>query len=404
MRFTKTTLLLTMAVATVSFNLRTIAVAIGPVLPELRADLGMSPTLAGLLTAMPTLCFALFGFLALPMAARWGLHRSALIALGGNLVGQVVRILANQTLGFFAGTIIALAGIGVINVLMPPLVKAHFPTRNGLLTAVYVTSQSIGLTLASLYTAPLAIALGGWRAAFWSWLITAALGVPLMAWATRRFHEPQHRVTKTVTVCDAARTRLGWMMMVFFGMQSAQAYAQFGWLPTIYQDAGFSSIEAGSFLTIVTALGIPLSFVVPTITYRLRRPIWLLALMTACGMAGYLGLLIDPARLAWLWPALLAVAGGCFPMILVLIGLHSSTPAGTAALSSFTQSAGYVLAALGPFLIGALKDATGSFFWPLLLQVAMFVPLVICGTIAIKSGTLEEELDLPPSNVTPTTS
>lgn len=83
MRFTKTTLLLTMAVATVSFNLRTIAVAIGPVLPELRADLGMSPTLAGLLTAMPTLCFALFGFLALPIAARWGLHRSVLIALGG---------------------------------------------------------------------------------------------------------------------------------------------------------------------------------------------------------------------------------------------------------------------------------------------------------------------------------
>lgn len=392
MRINRISLLLTLAIALVAFNLRTIAVAIGPVLPQLRTDLGMSQTVAGVLTALPTLCFALFGFLAPRAAGRWGLHRSVLFALLLNIAGQVLRILAGEAVGFLAGTVVALAGIGIINVLLPPLVKWHFPLRDGMVTAVYVTSQTIGLTFAGLYTAPLAIALGGWRAAFWAWVITATLGVPMMVWSTRRFTEPRRTSARPITMRDAARTRLGWMMMVFFGTQSAQAYAQFGWLPTIYQDAGFTPIQAGNYLTILTGLGIPLSFIVPTLTFRLRRPIWLLALISAAGVAGYLGLIADPATLPWLWPALLALAGAVFPMILVLIGLHTSTPAGAAALSGFAQSAGYVLASLGPLLVGMLKDATGSFTWPLAVQTAMFVPLLICGIIVIRSGTLEEEL------------
>lgn len=401
MRPNRISLLITLGVAIVAFNLRTIAVAIGPVLPDLAADLGMTQTVAGVLTALPTLCFAVFGFLAPRAAASWGLHRAVLFALLVNIVGQVLRILAGEVVGFMAGTIVALAGIGIINVLLPPLVKWHFPFRDGMVTAVYVTSQTIGLTLAGLYTAPLAIALGGWRAAFWLWVVTAVLGVPMMVWSTRRFAEPRRHSAKPITLRDAARTRLGWMMMIFFGTQSAQAYSQFGWLPTIYQDAGFTPIQAGNYLTILTGLGIPLSFIVPTLTYRLARPIWLLALMAVSGVAGYVGLINDPAQLPWLWPALLSLAGAVFPMILVLIGTHTSTPAGAAALSGFAQSVGYVLASLGPLLVGLLKDATGSFTLPLWVQAAMFIPLLICGVIVIRSGPLEQELGLPPEPAQP---
>ena len=166
MRISKTSVLLALMVTVTSFNLRTIAVAIGPVLPSIQDELGMSQTMGGLLTSLPTLCFALFGFLAGRISGLLGLHRAILVALIVNIGGQAARNVSDSTVGFMLATCVALAGIGVINVLLPPLVKRHFPARSGLVTSLYTTGQSIGLTMASLYTAPLAISLGSWRGAF----------------------------------------------------------------------------------------------------------------------------------------------------------------------------------------------------------------------------------------------
>lgn len=397
MRVKKVALLLGVTVMMVSFNARTIAVAIGPVLPSLADELSMSPTVSGFLTALPTLCFALFGFAAPHLERRVGLHPAVLIALVLNVAGQAWRNLSGDTLTFMLATVVALSGMGLVNVLLPPLVKRHFPVRHGLATALYTTTQSLGLTMASLYTAPLAISLGSWRGAFWVWAGTSAAAVPLVIWAMTRFSDGKIRTGGRIALRQVARTRLGWMMVIFFGMQSAQAYGQFGWLPTIYQEAGFSPIEAGQFLGILAGLGIPFSFVIPQLTVRLKRPVLLLAAMALCGMAGYAGLMIDPTVLPWLWPSFMAVAGSFFPMILVLLSVHTRSPIGTAALSSFAQSMGYVLAASGPFLFGALKDVTGGFEWPLAIQLAMFIPLFICGTIVMRSGTLEDELGIDPN-------
>ena len=113
-----------------------------------------------------------------------------------------------------------------------------------------------------------------------------------------------------------------------------------------------------------------LMIIATSFTTRLRNPVWLVFAMTGSGLLGYLGLIVDPRTLPWLWPCLLAVAGSCFPMILVLLGMRTRTPAGTAALSSFAQSAGYVLASFGPFLFGAVKDATGNYLGPLWIEKA----------------------------------
>ncbi|WIY83516.1 MFS transporter [Propionimicrobium sp. PCR01-08-3] len=392
MRTSKTSLLLAAMVTLTAFNLRTIAVAIGPVLPSIQEELGMSQTVAGLLTSLPTLCFALFGFMASSIGEKLGLHRAILAAITINVIGQVLRLNAQSTTGFMVASCVALAGIGVINVLLPPLVKRHFPLRNGLVTSFYTTSQSIGLTVASLYTAPLAIAFGSWRGAYWVWAGTAAVAAPLIIWAVVRFRDTGATKKSRVSIWAVGRTRLGWMMAIFFAMQSAQAYGQFGWLPTIYQAAGFDAVEAGNFLAIVAGVGIPFSFIIPNLTVRMKKPTWLIIGMAAFGVVGYGGLLWNPQVLPWLWPIFLAVAGAFFPMILVLIGAHTKTPEATAPLSSFSQSVGYVIACLGPFLMGALKDATGSFIAPIWVQLLMFAPLAVCGVIASRSGMLEDEL------------
>ena len=85
---------------------------------------------------------------------------------------------------------------------------------------------------------------------------------------------------------------------------------------------------------------------------------------------GYLGLVVAPHSLAVLWALVLGAATTTFPMVLTLIGLRAATPEGTAALSSFTQSTGYLLAALGPFGVGVLHEASGGWTVPLVALAA----------------------------------
>lgn len=385
-------LLLGATIVMVAYNLRVAAVSIGPVLPQLSTELGMSTEFAGVLTSLPTLCFALFGFLGPELASRLGLHRTIWLALGVNALGQIARILIGQTTGFLIGTILALAGIGVINVLMPSLVKRHFPNRAGWMTAIYSTTQAVAVMLAGLLTAPLAISMGGWRGPFWVWAGAAVIALVPLTLTVIRFGDSFTRRKAGIGLRDVARTRLGWLMAIFFGTQSALAYAQFGWLPSIYQDAGFTPTEAGGMATVLYALVIPVTFLAPVLMQRWGHPVALIAGTAIFAAAGFLGLAWDPTLLPWLWPVLMALGGGAFAMILVLFNMHTRTQDGTTALSGFSQSSGYVLAAFGPLLMGVLKGATGGWIAPLLFQTALTIPMAICGIAVVRSGFLEDAL------------
>lgn len=395
-------LLLGATIVLVAYNLRVAAVAIGPVLPQLSTELNMTTEFAGVLTSLPTLCFALFGFLGPQLASRFGLHATIWVALATNAVGQILRILIGQTTGFLVGTIFALAGIGVINVLMPALVKRHFPYRAGWMTAIYSTTQAVSVMLAGLLTAPLAISMGGWRGPFWVWAGAALVAlIPLTA-TVLRYRESFVRQGTSISLRDVARTRLGWLMAVFFGTQSALAYAQFGWLPSIYQEAGFTATQAGGMATVLYALVIPVTFVAPVLMQRGVRPVLLIVGTAVFAAAGFLGLAWDPTILPWLWPALMALGGGTFAMILVLFNMHTRTQDGTTALSGFSQSTGYVLAAFGPLLMGVLKGSTGGWLAPLLFQVALTIPMALCGIAVLRSGFLEDQLNGKPRTLSAT--
>jgi CP family cyanate transporter-like MFS transporter len=376
-----------------SFNMRPAAVTIGPVLGRIVDDLHLSGVEAGLLTALPVLSFALFGALTPRLAARVGPHRLTVLALVAALVGMVGRSLATNAWAFLALTLVALSGMASVNVLMPSLVKRHFPDRIGLMTAVYTTAMAVALTTAGVLTVPISEATGSWRIglAIWAALALLAIG-PWIGLAGHDHPDAAPRVGPAVRFADVARTRLGWAMAVFFGMQSLQAYAVFGWIAELYADAGFSATEAGLLLGVITGIGIPLSFVIPTFGIRSALQWPMLVALTSCYVVGYLGLLIAPVAGAWLWALLVGIGTCTFPLILTLIGLRARTAEGTAALSGFTQSVGYLLSAVGPFSIGLLHDATNGWTAPLLLLIALLVPLTVAGWTAIRSGPIEDQL------------
>ena len=383
--------LVVLGIVVLGFNLRPAAVSVGPVLSEVVDGLGMSAAEAGLLTSLPVLAFALFGALA-PRGARLvGVHRLTLVALLCVAGGLAARAYVTSVPVFLALSMLALAGMASANVLLPSLVKLHFPDRIGLMTSIYSTALALGLTSASVLTVPASEAGDGWRSGLLVWSFTA--GIAVLPWLAlvrhdRRPEDPAGHVSLT----DVARTRLGWLLALFFGLQSLQAYAIFGWFSELYRDAGFSAHTAGLLLGVITGVTIPFSFLIPWLVARTQNQTRLMISVMACYPIGYVGLILAPHSGALLWAVLVGIGTTTFPLILTLIGLRARTPAGTAALSGFAQSAGYLIAGVGPFGIGVLRELSGGWTVPLLALIAITVPQLVLGLAVSRPAYLEDEL------------
>jgi CP family cyanate transporter-like MFS transporter len=387
----RTTTLVLVGLVLLSFNLRPAAVSVGPVLEEVRDALSLSGPEAGLLTSLPVLAFAVFGALAPAFAHALGLHRAMVVSLVAVVIGLAGRAAAHDDTLFLLLSAVGLAGMATANVLIPSLVKLHFPDRIGRATAIYTTSLAVGLTSAFLLTVPVAHVYGSWRGGLGVWAVTALIA--LVPWLfLARNDRNLERDRRSISFGQVARTRIGWAMALLFGLQSLQAYSIFGWFAQLWRDNGYSADNAGLLVGIVAAVSIPLSLWLPALCARLESQVWLLVSVISAYVVGYSMLLVDAHTLAI--PAAVLIGIGCcvFPVVLTLIGLRAHTADGTAALSGFTQSLGYMLAALGPFLMSTLNDATGGWTTPLWLLLALVVPLMAVGVYAGRPAYLEDQL------------
>ncbi len=382
-----------------ALNLRPAISGLGPLLEEVRRGLGMSGTVAGMLTSMPSLCFAVFGGLAPRLARRWG---PAVVVLAGMVAvtaGLAVRSFAHETGLFLAASALALAGIAVSNVLMPVVVKHWFPDRVGSMTGLYSMALAVGTAGAAAVTVPMAEALGGsWRVGIGAWAVLGIFGVlPWAAVAARPRDEaapadagrpgsgdgtsPRVRITASTTA---------WALACFFGLQASAAYVTMGWLPQIFRDAGLSASTAGLLLACTMGMGIPLSFVVPRVAARMRHQGPLVALLGVCGLLGYAGLWWAPAGGAWVWALLLGFSNCAFPVALTMIGMRSRTGGGVVKLSAFAQSTGYLISVPGPLLVGALRGSSGGWHLPLILMAALMTVQIAVGVLAGRDRCVED--------------
>lgn len=380
------------AIVLLALNLRVIVASLGAVLPAVRSDLGMSSTTAGVLTTLPVLCFAVVGFGSGGLVRRLGLHRTTVLLLAFLTLGLVVRVFAQGTGLFLVATGIGLAGAAVGNVILPPLTKLHFPDRVPLVSALYGAALLGGATISSATTVPLGDVLGGWRPGLAAWAVLAV--ITALPWLTLLGHDVHTDPSggDRLPLSRVARSRLTWAMIVCFGAQSAAAYVQFGWYVEILVDGGVTQERAGVLLGLVAAVGIPLTLALPWLMARTGETPVLPILFGLTSAAGWLGLMLAPAGQPIVWSVLLGVGGAAFTWTLAMIGRRTRTPGATTALSLVTQGAGYLLAGLGPFGVGALHDATGSWTPALLALVASSAVIAIAGSVISRSGTLEDTL------------
>ncbi|TDC73764.1 MFS transporter [Streptomyces hainanensis] len=382
--------------ALAAFNLRPALASIGPLLPEIRDGLHMNGAVAGLLTSVPALCFAVFGNAAPRLARRHGLPAVLVAGLAAVAAGLALRPFAGSTTVFLVTSALALAGVAVGNVLMPVLVKEYFPDRLGAMTGLYSMALSLGAACAAGLSVPLARALGDdWRPGLGFWAIPALVAV--LPWLAALRHR-RARATRIPTPRQEAvplrlaRSGTAWSLAILFGLQATAAYVTLGWAPQIYQDAGISAGTAGLLAAVIIGLGAPIGFALPPFAARLRHQGPLVAVLGVFGLVGYVGLWLAPGGGAWLWAICLGLTNCTFPVVLTMIGLRARTPHGVARLSAFAQSIGYLISVPGPLLVGTLNEATGAWHAPLALMVVLLLAQIAVGFRAGRDRCVEDEV------------
>ncbi|BBF86771.1 cyanate transport protein CynX [Aquitalea magnusonii] len=349
--------LLALGMVLIGINLRPALSSLAPVLGQVKTELGISATTAGLLTTLPVLGLGLFGALAPQLARRYGSERS----IAGVLLLLACGIALRSQLGLHGlviGSLLSGAAIGIIGVLLPGIVKRDFPTQAGLMTGVYTMALCLGAALAAGATVPLDQLFGQrWQPALAFWAIPALLALAVW-WPQLHTHQQQHAGHWRVR--GLWRDPLAWQVTIYMGLQSSLSYIVFGWMPSILIERGLTPLQAGLMMSLSIMTQVIASLGVPLLAQRCTDQRLPIACVMGMTLGGLLGMLYAPTTQLWLWAVLLGIGqGGAFSMALGLLVLRAPDAHVAAHLSGMAQGVGYTVAACGPLAAGIIHDIAG---------------------------------------------
>lgn len=373
--------LLAVCIVLIGLNLRTVFSSFSAILPEITAASGIPASLVTVLTTGPVLLLGLAAPAAPPLARRFGTERTILAAMLLLTAGLAVRG-AGDFVAMTAGTIAAGAGIGVVNVLLPTLVKRDFQHRLGLMSGLYTGAICAAAALGAGLTHPLLEATGSWQAALGFWALPAAAVVLLFApLALRR--RPRGSDRQAAAGPPVWRSPLAWQITGFMALQAMMSFSVFAWLAPILRDRGIDGGTAGYVVAgsiVVQVLG---SFLAPPLAARLRSQSWLNAVIALLTGTGFALVILGPLELVWLWAVLLGVGQGSLTALALTMIVLRTRDAGTAArVSGMMQCVGYGVGSSGTLLVGVLHTATGSFTPAALMFLIIGAAAAVMGSLS----------------------
>ncbi|MEU8664923.1 MFS transporter [Actinoplanes philippinensis] len=392
-----------LGIVLVAFTLRQTVAAMSPILGAIRVDIPISSIGAGLLGTLPPILLAVSGFVAPRVARGLGLDRGIVLALLLMTGGHLVRAFAPGFVVLLAGSVVALAGTGIGNVLLPPIVRRYFPDRVAPLTAAYVCIVGVSTAVPAAVAAPVAER-AGWRLSLGMWAVTSL--VALVPWLVVIARQPRRRPADAAGSSPPAfvtrlwRSGVALSITVVFSTSTICTYAAFAWLPEILGDiAGSTPAEAGVLLAVTGIISVPGALIAPLLVARWGNAGRLIAAGVAGFVLGYLGLLLAPTALTLLWVLLIGSGSILFPVSLVLINERTRTPGGTVALSGFAQGIAYALGALGPLAVGLLHDVSGGWTVPLMFLIVVALVAAVPVITLARPAFVEDEVAGPAARV-----
>jgi len=387
----KANCILLLGVGLVGANLRVPITSIGALISFIRDDLGINNTMAGAITTLPLLAFALLSPFAPKIANRLGMERTIALSLLLLIIGIAIRSLFGIRMVFFGTLLIGLA-IAVGNVLIPAIVKVNFPFKVGVMTGIYAIFMNVFAAIGSGFSVPIAeIGQLGWRGSTGIWIFLAIITLIVWMPQLRNEREQIHASVQKKSQTSLWRSSLAWQVTLFMGCQSFVYYTNITWLPDILMTKGYDANVAGWIVFLLLFSFIPMTFIIPVVAERLPNQVSLSVLTGALLIIGYVGLFFGTSIVVPLAAMVLGIANGCsFGLAMMFFTLRTKDGSEAAELSGMAQSFGYLLAAVGPIIIGALYDVTNEWILPIILLLLMAILILMNGIAAGKDRQISE--------------
>lgn len=371
--------LVSFVIITTAICLRAPITSVGSILYCIVDDLSLSNTIAGSITTIPLIVIALLSPCISKISEKTGINHALLLGMITMLAGITLRSFAGIP-GLLLGTALIGAGIAFGNVLMPAIIKNFFPDRIGTMTGVFTTTMSICSGVGAGISVPLAVELGwGWRWTFFIWAVATLIAIVTSVIQINKMPSEnassQKAEIKNQSQKPLYKIPLAWWVAIMFGGQSCVFYMMVTWLPTIVTDRGISAMSAGIIATVFQIAAIPANFATPMLAGYVKNQSRLAVTVAGMGVLGLIGILFANSMIGLaISTGILALSlGGTFSLSLVIFGMRTSDSIQAARLSGFAQSAGYVMAAIGPTLAGAVYDFTGNWVMPIILAIAIMI-------------------------------
>lgn len=383
-------------VVLLGLSLRHAVTVVSPLLATVQRDIGLTQVGATILGMLPTIAFGIAGFITPTVIRAIGLPQAAVLAMGLGTLGTVVRVTSQGPTLFLVCAAIALFGMGMGNVVGPPLVKRYFPDREGTTMTLLVLTMQGGATVPAMLAVPVA-AMAGWRVSvgWWAVLMIVAAVPWITAIATRREAPNQQSADAA-----PARTQYGPRILfrnpislgaaLFYGMAALNTYAMLAWLPTIFASLGQNQSQAANMYAIYTFVTLPMALVSPIVATKLANPLPFGLLLSGVGAVGYLGILFAPLSTAAVWTFIAGLGGGAFPFAMTMFNLRTRSTAGSAAVTGFAMGCGYALGTIGPLLGGVLSNMTGGWKLSLIVFAATAIPMAVGAVMLTRNAKFED--------------
>ena len=370
-------------------NMRACYTGVGTIIDLIQAELHMNATVAGLITTIPILVFAVVCPVSAPFAAKYGLGKMIALGMALNAIGSALRALAGVA-GLFAGTTILAIGVGIMNALMVGLIKLRFPAHTGLVTSCYTTTMALTSAVGMGINVPVAELVG------WDWTL-ALYGVfaalSLLVWLPQAGKKINHGNVgggESGLMGRLVRSPKAWHLMLFMGTQAMLFYCLNAWVPSILRWKGMTAEEAAAAATVLQLVGMPPTIFIPILAEKVN---WRALILTfdICYIVGLAMFYFVGVDSAMIWVAIFLIAcgvGSGFSSCIFLYSKRTTTPAQASAVSGFSQSGGYVLAAVGPVLMGWLFDQSGSWNGGIVFCLVVAIAMTVFSFLSAKRSTI----------------
>ncbi|MEY4493473.1 MAG: hypothetical protein RL355_822 [Actinomycetota bacterium] len=377
----------------VGLTLRPLTTAIGPILPEIRAEFGLSATSAAVLSTLPVIAFGAGAFFVPRVLHRITPNHALSFSLLIIALGAHLRMIPT-VFALFLGTLIIGLGVALGNVIPSVIARRDFPKNLGGVMGMVIGAISLAPAISAQITFPLTQSFNSWRWALYVWAL-----LPVFVWFSWRGYSKKHSSNAVLDsphgLKNLLKNPLAWSLVLYFGFQSTNYYSLGSWYPTILREAGISPTIAGYQLALMVMTGFPAGLIIPPLATKYKSQVGLCVGSVAFFAAGLIGIYIFSTTGwwpdgTWLWSTLLGIGlSTSFPLALTLVLLRTEDQETARDVSSFMQGMGYFISAIGPIVLGAIRDTTNS--WNMAyaaLGIALLIQL-IAGVIVSRPVTIK---------------